>query len=359
MTDKLSLKRKLALEIHRRMENDLVKEHPLRQLFWECTLRCNINCKHCGSDCKKTAATKDMPVKDFMGVIDTITPHVNPNKTFIIFTGGEPLMRKDLEACGLELYRRGYPWGIVTNGLFMTRSRLESLLAAGMHTAAISLDGFADEHNWMRGHNESFDRAVEAIRMMVAEPELLFDVVTCVNQKSYPRLEELKEFLIGLGLKNWRIFTIFPVGRAAQHPEFQLSNEHMRGVMNFISRTRKEGRIRLSYGCEGFLGNYEGEVRDHLYTCRAGITVSSILADGSISACPSIRSNFNQGNIYTDNFWDVWNNRYQDYRDRQWMKKDDCASCSYFRYCKGSGMHLRDNNRELLFCHHKRLQTEK
>ena len=65
-----------------------------------------------------------MPVEDFLKVIDDITPYVEPNKVLVIFTGGEALVRKDIEKCGLELYRRGYPWGIVSNGYLMTRERL-------------------------------------------------------------------------------------------------------------------------------------------------------------------------------------------------------------------------------------------
>ena len=90
------------------------------------------------------------------------------------------------------------------------------------------------------------------------------------------RLEELKDFLISLGVKGWRLFTIFPVGRAAKDPELQLSNEEFRGVMEFIRKSRKEGRIHVSYGCEGFLGNYEAEVRDTFFACRAGISVGSV-----------------------------------------------------------------------------------
>ena len=80
-----------------------------------------------------------MPVEDFLKVIDDITPYVEPNKVLVIFTGGEALVRKDIEKCGLELYRRGYPWGIVSNGYLMTRERLDSLLASGLHSATISL----------------------------------------------------------------------------------------------------------------------------------------------------------------------------------------------------------------------------
>lgn len=347
------------MEIFRKRENMLVKEHPLRQLFWECTLRCNLHCKHCGSDCKKTANCNDMPVADFMRVVDSITPHVNPNEVFIIFTGGEPLMRDDLEACGLQLYRRGFPWGMVTNGLYLTRKRLDSLLAAGLHTVSISLDGFADNHNWLRGHADSFHRATEAIRMMAQEPELIFDVATCVNKRSLLGLEQMKEHLISLGVKRWRVFTIFPVGRAALHPELQLADDEFVSLLDFVRQTRKEGRIHLSYGCEGFLGKYEGDVRDHFYNCMAGVSVASVLVDGSISACPSIRSNYHQGNIYKDDLMAVWNNKFQPYRDREWMRKGECATCSMFRYCRGNGMHLRDDAGNLLVCQYKRLQTNK
>ena len=38
---KLGVRKRLGLETARRIQLNLAKEHPLRQLFWECTLRCN------------------------------------------------------------------------------------------------------------------------------------------------------------------------------------------------------------------------------------------------------------------------------------------------------------------------------
>ena len=94
-----------------------------------------------------------------------------------------------------------------------------------------------------------------------------------------------------------------------------------------------------------------------MFFCRAGISVASILADGSISACPNLRDNFIQGNIYQDNFRDVWENRYGIFRDRRWTKTGICADCKSYKYCQGNGMHLRnDKNGELLFCHLKRIE---
>ena len=298
-----------------------------------------------------------MPLGDFLGVLDQIAPNVDPHKVFVVITGGEPLMRPDLEQCGAAIYAKGFPWGMVTNALAMTEKRYHTLRRAGMHSATVSLDGLRDDHNAMRGHAQSFDRATAAIRMMGADKGFVFDVVTCVNRHNLSQLDQIKELLISLGTTRWRLFTIFPSGRAATDADLQLSNEELRQLLDYIAHNRKnEQRISLSYGCEGFLGNYEGEVRNNFFCCNAGLSIGSVMADGSISGCTSIRANYSQGNIYRDNFWDVWQNRFEKFRNREWMRKDECADCSMFRYCEGGGMHLRDDDGRLMFCHLKRLK---
>ena len=351
----LSLRKKIALELWRQKENILREEHPLKQLFWECTLRCDLKCRHCGSDCKMKSESNDMPKEDFLRVLDGIAAKMDPHKVFVIVSGGEPLMRHDIEECGRAIYKKGFPWGMVTNALHLTPQRWQGLLRAGIHSMAISLDGLEEDHNWLRGNEQSFKMVSQAIDMLVATEGFVFDIVTCVNRRNYTKLDEIKEFLISKGVKRWRLFTVFPVGRAALDPNMQLTNEAFRGVFNFIKKVRKEGRIRADYGCEGFLGNYEGEVRSRLFSCQAGVTVGSVMADGSIAACASIRADYNQGNIYEDDFMEVWENRYHPYRNHEWMKKDECANCKYFRYCLGNGMHLRDGDGKLLFCHLHRL----
>lgn len=353
---KIPFRKRLALNLFRRHRSNEVKIHQLNYIFWECTLRCNLKCIHCGSDCKKDALVKDMPGADFLRAIDEVSEIVNPNHTMIVLTGGEALLRKDLEQIGTSLYNRGFPWGMVTNGMLLNQQRLESLLASGLRSVTVSLDGLEESHNWLRGHPKSYQQAYEAIKLLPTIPELNYDVVTCVNQKNFGELEQLKEMLINTGIKEWRIFTIFPIGRAKEHQELQLEPKDFKALFDFIAHTRKEGKIKLNYGCEGFLGAYEGEVRDNFFICRAGINIASILADGSISACPNLRENFVQGNIYRDNFKDIWENKYDVFRDKSWTKTGICTDCDFYKYCEGNGMHLRDEKTgELLFCHLKRM----
>ena len=371
----MGIRKKLAMEIARSMYKIQTSGYPLSQLFWECTQRCNFACIHCGSDCKVDSHIKDMPFEDFRKVLESIKRESDVSRLTVNITGGEPLVRKDLEVCGRAIYDMGIAWGIVTNGSLLTEDRFRSLLKAGIHGMTISLDGIGEVHDWMRGRKGAYERAVNAISMvcrfnqaaMQSRPCLgfsalkptdavAFDVVTCVNKRSLEQLQELKEVLVGSGVKRWRLFTIFPVGRALEYPELQMDREEFRRLMLFIKETRKEGLIDAEYACEGFLGDYEGEVRNHFFTCQAGITVGSVLADGSISACASIRSDYTQGNIYDgDDFMEVWKTRFKPYRDRTWMYKDACAKCKYFRWCQGGAMHLRDSEGNLIFCHLDRL----
>lgn len=355
----LTLLKRVAFELWLRREKNMVADHPLQQLFWECTLRCNLHCRHCGSDCKTVAGRQDMPLADFLRVLDSVASRTDPHSVFVVISGGEPLMRDDLETCCAAIYHKGFPWGMVTNGFLLSETRFNALLKAGMHSITVSLDGLGDDHNWMRGHPDSFQRVDEALTRIVSVDRLVSDVVTCVNRRNYPKLHDIKSYLIAKGVRRWRLFSVFPIGRAATDPVMQLRSDEFRGILDFIREARREGKLQVDYGCEGFLGNYEGEVRDHLYTCQAGITIGSVLIDGSISACTSIRGNYNQGNIYDDDFMDVWERRFLSYRNRDWMRKDECADCKYFRYCLGNGMHLRDNEGRLLTCPLHRLEEDK
>ena len=179
---RLGLRKRLALNIFSDLYSSTVAEHRLDTLFWECTLRCNLSCRHCGSDCRVDPGVRDMPIEDFLKVLDEeVTPHVDPAQVLVIFSGGEVLVRPDLERAGAEVTRRGYAWGMVTNGLGLTESRFRSLLDAGLRTVSVSLDGFEREHNYIRCNPLSYERALGALRMIVREPSLACDVVTCVT----------------------------------------------------------------------------------------------------------------------------------------------------------------------------------
>lgn len=332
--------------------------HPLTYLFWECTRRCNLACRHCGSDCKAEAACRDMPFDDFLRAVLPLRDAYPNDAINVCITGGEPLMRKDLPECGKRLSDNGFRWGIVTNGYAYDEEMHLKLLDAGMGAITVSLDGLEASHNRLRCRPDSFQRAVRALELISQSPRLNYDIVTCVHRGNLAELRDLKRFLISKGFLNWRLFTIAPIGRAADDYSLQLDGAGLRTLMEFITHARRHGAINVYFSCEAFTGEYEWKVRDTPFFCRAGINIGSVLIDGSISACPNIDRSFVQGNIYEDDFMDVWQNRFLEYRNRDWCRTGQCASCRVYNRCRGGAMHLRDANRkDTITCMYKLLKN--
>lgn len=334
----------LSKEFHRLVQGVDRNEHSLKYLFWELTQRCNLSCLHCGSDCISSSHVPDMPLEDFLRVLDTLdAPQGKEDYIMVVITGGEPLLRKDLEACGFAIRQRGFKWGMVTNGYAYTPERHHSLLAAGMNSVTLSLDGMRESHNWLRNNPRSYDRALEAMKLMGSDSDrLVSDVVTCVHQRNIGELEEIYQTITDSGVRAWRLFTIAPIGRAKERPELMLGPSEFQRMMEFIESKRKQpDGIRVSFSCEGYVGPCDTKVRDERFYCRAGINIGSVLIDGSIGACPNVDRSLVQGNIYTDNFKEVWEQRFTPYRHRAWMRSGPCAHCKEFRYCGGNGLHFR------------------
>lgn len=341
----------------RRFKKAETQLHELNYLFWECTTRCNLNCIHCGSDCSKDSSHPDMHLEDFLKALDTIK---KPSRRFIVaITGGEPLVRKDLEICGREIRKRGMSWGMVSNGHLYTPERHQTLLAAGMGSLTISLDGLEESHNWLRNSHDSFSKVDHAIGLAAGFKRLNFDVVTCVNNKNIGELPRIYDYLVAKGVKAWRLFTIIPIGRAASNPELNLSNGAFKEMMDFIREGRKTGPLDIKFSCEGFVGEYESKVRSAPYFCRAGINIGSILIEGSISACPNIDRSFIQGNIYQDNLYKVWQSRFTPFRDRSWTQKGPCLNCKDYKDCVGNGFHNWQGDMDApLVCHSSKLRND-
>jgi len=331
------------------------KIHELNYLFWECTARCNLNCLHCGSDCTKESSHKDMPLSDFLSAIDTIES--KSDNLIVVLTGGEPLLRNDLEDCGQEIRKRGMRWGIVTNGYLYTRERHISLLNAGLGAITISLDGLEESHNWLRNTKVSFSKVGDALSMAASSKRLNFDVVTCVNRRNINELQAVYDYLLTKGVKAWRLFTIIPIGRAKDNPEMFLSDLQFTKLLDFIHQKRELNTIDVKFSCEGYVGRYELKVRDNFFFCRAGINIGSILIDGSISACPNIDRSFAQGNIYKDNLFKIWQSKFLPFRDRSWTKTGKCATCADYKHCQGNGLHYWQGDKQnVLICHNEQIE---
>jgi len=299
-----------------------------------------------------------MPFEDFLKSILPFKESYKPDSITVVITGGEPLLRKDLPQCGKALRENGFRWGIVTNGFAYNSDIQARLLAAGMGAITLSLDGLEESHNWLRANSYSFKNAVKALDLIASNERLFYDIVTCVNPGNIDELSKLKDFLISKKVKAWRLFTIAPIGRASETTGLQLNSGQIKQLMDFITAARDDKRIDIKFSCEAYVGVYEKKVRDSFFFCRAGVNIASVLIDGSISACPNINRAFIQGNIYKDNFADVWDNKFEIMRNRTWTKTGDCLNCTDFVNCNGGAMHLWNEKQEsIMTCLNKEMKN--
>ncbi len=328
--------------------------HDLDYLFLEVTQRCDLSCRHCGSDCSRQPDVPDLPVATALGVLDEIRHRLRPRRLTVAITGGEPLCYPGLEELGAGITRLGFPWGMVTNGWGWDEGTVERVLAAGLRTLTVSLDGLPDTHDWLRGRAGSYERAARTIAWFARSGRLdAMDVVTCVNRRNLPQLPELGRRLDDLGATDWRLFTISPIGRAADEPDLHLGPDEYQRMLRTICELKARARPRASLSESGYLGTaHEFTARDFPFFCRAGVSVAGVMSDGGILACPNIDRGLVQGNVHHESFVDAWEQRFEPFRRRQWLRTGPCATCADWRHGQGGPLHLRRHGQEgPLLCH--------
>jgi radical SAM protein with 4Fe4S-binding SPASM domain len=317
----------------------------LRYLFLEITQRCNLACRHCGSDCGREPRPDELAPDEWVRLLDDLAARVDPAQLLLVVTGGEPLCAPGLPRLLAAMARHRFAFGMVSNGWALDDATLDMLRARGLCALTLSLDGLAAEHDWLRGRQGSHARVVAAIRRAARAGLPSFDVVTCVHPRNLGQLPAVQALLGDLGVPAWRLFSIFPRGRARANPEVRLDDAGLRRLLHWIAALRRApGRLpRPEWSCEGYLpAKIDRQVRDHPYFCRAGINIGSVLCDGSIAACPNLPRSLIQGNVRKDDLLEIWEKRFLPFRQREWMATGRCAHCAEWRHCQGNSLHLWD-----------------
>ncbi len=352
--------RKLVQPAYKALET---KARVLRYLFVEITQRCNLACLHCGSDCGKDEQRQELTTDEWLRFFDYLPTRFDARNIAVVVTGGEPFCRPHLDEVLAGLRKNRIPWGMVTNGWALTEQNIARALKQGLMSMTVSLDGTCANHDWLRGRAGSFERAIEGIRRVARAPLPAFDVVTCVNPRNLPELDQVADLLVQAKVPAWRLFCIFPKGRAKANPELKLGDEQLRELFAWMKRRKPELAQRgltMNFSCEGYLPpRWDEAVRDEPYFCRAGINIASVLCDGAIGACPNVTRSLVQGNIRTDDFKEVWDDKFQPFFERSWMQTGQCQGCDQWRRCQGNSMHLWDDEaKATVLCHHRVLSSK-
>ncbi len=323
----------------------LRKEPRLKFLFFELTMRCNERCLHCGSSCGDVKCD-EIPVEKYYEILDRVKRDFDPLPMLCI-TGGEPLLRREFFDILSYADKLGFKWGMTSNGTLITPEIAKKLYETGMKTISVSIDGLEQTHDSFRRTPGGYKKAVEGIKNLLEYDFQAVQVTSVITKKSLPELPELFALMEELDVHSWRVINIEPIGRALQLEGYALEKNDYRRLFNFIRSKRAEG-YPVTYGCSHYLGlDYEKELRDWYFICNSGVYTASIMANGDIGGCLDIerREETIQGNIYKDDFTDVWKNRFEIFRTPLYEKNEKCRWCESRYFCGGGAYHSWDYDR--------------
>lgn len=328
---------------------DSLRKHPiLLYLFLELTDKCNLSCLHCGSSCKQENHTC-LPKDEIYRLLDRVADAYVPQRVMICLTGGEPMLHPDFYDIIAYIDKKQFPWGMTSNGTLMNALTVKKLADNHLASVSISLDGLEKEHDYLRDQKGAFARTISGIQALqnCKEYQGILQVTTVVYRNNMDQLEEIYQYLCELGIKDWRLTNIEPIGRSLDRQELLLQTKDYLALLSFIKEKRLDRKtpMKVSYGCSHYLTiEWEKMTRDNYFFCGAGINVAGILCNGDICSCLDIerRPELVQGNIKTDDFVFVWENRFLAYRKDRTEESTMCSSCSERHLCGGDSYHTWD-----------------
>ena len=347
--DVAALKRSQLENVARHRE-DLRRKPRLRWLFFEITDRCNLECAHCGSSC--TSGGKALTVSD----IEKTLKSIPQEKPAVCLTGGEPMLHPAFFDIAGLVRNMGFYWGMTTNATLIDDAAAERLKLAGMSTVSVSIDGMEESHDRLRRRQGAWKKALhglQALQNAGFEPQ----VTTVLHRENFDELDRLYELLRSMGVRSWRPINIEPIGRACESGSMFLTHEQYLSLLSYIRGKRfdPDCGMEVTFGCSHYLGvENERMVRDHYFLCGAGILTAGVRSNGNICACLDIenRPELVQGNIRTDDFMDVWLNRFQVFRRDRTADCIRCTMCPERFVCGGDSAHTWDFGRnEPLLCY--------
>ena len=182
----------------------------------ELTSRCNLNCGFCVS----TDDNIEKTTEQAKAIIDNLAPSIKR----VVFTGGEPLLRKDLPELLLYAKTKGYETKVHTNGYLLPAWKEEQL--ALIDILNLPIDSYKEEINdAMRAHG-SFHVTLRTLEQMKHLGKKV-SVTTVVTQENYQDMYGLRYLLASFqNITSWKLFLFNPTGNGSRNKErFQLSPE--------------------------------------------------------------------------------------------------------------------------------------
>jgi 12,18-didecarboxysiroheme deacetylase len=329
-------------------------------VVWNCTQRCNLKCVHCYAQSEDRNYPGEMSTEEGKAMIDDLAAYGAP---VLLFSGGEPTIRKDLLELMHYAKSKGMRVVISTNGTLITEEKAKQFAEVGLSYVGVSLDGSRDTHDKFRGLKGSFDKALVGIRNS-RDAGIKVGLRMTINKLNWQDIPEIFKVMREENIPRACFYHLVYTGRGTELMKEDLDHEE----------TRKAVRLIMDETKAMFDDGLEPEI----------LTVDNH-ADGPFLYMEMLKENpdraedvlqllqWNQGNstgngigcvswngeVYPDQFWrhfslgnvrerpfsEIWTDVSGDTEQSELMKrlkdkkpyvKGRCAECKWLQICGGN-----------------------
>ncbi|HLB26999.1 MAG TPA: radical SAM protein [Dehalococcoidia bacterium] len=324
-------------------------------VVWNCSRRCNLRCIHCYADSENQRYEGELSNAEARAMIDDLAQFGVP---VLLFSGGEPLMRRDVLELAAYAGSLGIRPVISTNGTLITAGKAEEIVAAGVAYVGVSLDGVRETNDYFRGVQGAFELALRGIRNCVAAGQKvgLRLTLTRHNFRDLPRIFELIE---AEEIDRACFYHLVYSGRGRGIAGDDLTHEETRAAVDYICERAVDFRRR---GIEKDILTVDNHA-DGVYVYlklrqedpeRAEEVLQLLRWNGGNRSSIGIGNVDNTGNVHPDQFWwshsfgnvrerpfsEIWSDLSEPLmaglRDRKALLKGRCGSCRFQDICNGN-----------------------
>ncbi len=320
-------------------------------IIWNLTNRCNLLCHHCYS--KADIYEKDtLSLEQIKKTIDELK---QANINFVIFSGGEPLLRKDIFEIASYMKEKKIFTYLSTNGFYINEKNVQKIINT-FNYIGISIDGIEEVHDNFRGHKGAYKKAIEAIKLITkygGNAGIRF-TLTKETQRSFYKMFELVE---NLKVKKFYISHLVYSGRGEENLNIDISKEKRREYVEYIIdkafkyyKEKKDIDIvtgNMEMDAILLLNRFKKEYPNNALSLEkkllnwggnsCGNKLGNINWEGVVKPDPFFP--FSIGNYLQMSFNEIWNNSSNELLNklREFPRKikGKCKLCKYINICNG------------------------
>lgn len=332
-------------------------------VFWNITNQCNLSCAHCYINAGPDRQRKDeLSLNEAKAFIDDLAEMRIP---LLMFSGGEPLVRKDFWKLVAHARPMGLKLALSSNGTLITKAVAKKIKKAEIEYVGISLDGANEEtHDAIRRQPGSFSRSVTALKNCV-DIGLKCGVRVTATKDNYHEIPDLLNLLIQLDVPRFCLYWLVPSGRGkGLFADKNLKTHEVMRIVDILYMKAKEldpekteiltvdapqdGIYILNRLKEENSPEYDNALKLLQFTgdsCSAGDRIANVDPSGNVYVCQFAQlTELKVGNVKQQRFSEIWkddtNPILSAFQNKVKNLKGKCSKCTYKQLC-GGGCRIR------------------